>query len=147
MMVWNPGQRCIWFIVLAGACASVAGIPMDARQTAVTQTRAVDLSKLPGPKILITPNAVRTVSADASKLAINPQQYVIARWSNTDVATPPLQSRDSQAVMAGYGFIGVTREGQEIRFRPIIDRRRPGATRGRRRRFGIRACRATGRVG
>jgi hypothetical protein len=85
------------------------------------QTRQVDLRTLKGPKQILSPNATRPVSADVRNVAIRPDQYVLARWAAADMPTKPVHSPDAQAWAVGYGFIGVTQEGQEVRFRPIIE--------------------------
>ena len=98
-----------------------AGLVFAAALTPAAQTRQVDLRTLKGPKQILSPTLTRPVSADTPNVAIRPDQYVLARWAAADMPTKPVRSQDAQAWAVGYGFIGVTREGQEVRFRPIIE--------------------------
>lgn len=111
---------------LAGVSFAVAGAlvadgRLDAQTAPPPQPRAVDVSKLAGPKTVVSATAVRRIPADAAKMTIRPDEYVIARWTAKDLPTTPVQATSNQAVAAGYGFIAITRDGREVRFRPIIE--------------------------
>jgi hypothetical protein len=110
-------RRVAAAVALAAACVCItAGRIED--QTAV---RPIDISKMPGQQILLSQKTARPVADNVAKVTIRPGQYVLSRWTAADLPTRPMQAPGDQAVAANYGFIGVTREGQEIRFRPIIE--------------------------
>ena len=59
--------------------------------------------------------------AETKPVDIRPDDYVVATWNREEIPTAPMQSPGNQAWAVGYGFIGVTRDGREVRFRPIIE--------------------------
>jgi hypothetical protein len=101
--------------VLAVAVLLLATTPASA------QARDVNVRALAGPKHVLSRDNVRPVAADVANIRIRPDQYVLARWAAEDLPTTPVRSPDAKAWAVGFGFIGVTAEGQEVRFRPIVE--------------------------
>lgn len=89
---------------------------------AASPQKRVVLDNLPGDKTVVQGDLeVQRVDRTTKDVALASNQYVVARWKNQDEAIPPVVSRDGKAWSLGFGFIGVTREGQEIHFRPVIE--------------------------
>jgi hypothetical protein len=89
--------------------------------TLEAQSRRVNVAALDGPKQVLAPDSVREVAAGAKEVTIRPDEFVIARWAQTDARTAPVVAQATHAWAVGYGFIGMTRDGREVRFRPIIE--------------------------
>lgn len=85
------------------------------------QERQVDLARLPGPKTVLSSRGVRDVAAGARSVAIRPGEYVVARWASGIRPSTPVVAKEGKAWVLDYGFIGVTREGREVRFRPVVE--------------------------
>jgi hypothetical protein len=85
------------------------------------QERQVDLAKLPGTKTVLSSRGARDVGADVRRAAIRPGEYIVARWANGTRPSTPLVATDGKAWTLEYGFIGVTRDGREVRFRPVVE--------------------------
>ena len=71
---------------------------------------------------IVRPQGTAVAVNPAEKtLAIRPGEYVIGRWKAVNQAVAPMMSPAGQAWSLGFGFIGHTKEGREIRFRPVLE--------------------------
>jgi hypothetical protein len=52
---------------------------------------------------------------------VRPGEYVIGRWRAVSDPVTPTVATEGQAWPIEFGFIGVTREGREVRFRPVVE--------------------------
>src|SRR5262245_34786007 len=100
------------FLVLLAATSS----------TAALQERRVQLKTISGEKTVVRDGAaVRKVSAASSDAPLRANEYVVARWAPREEKIAPIATKAGSAWSVGFGFIGVMPDGQEIRFRPIIE--------------------------
>jgi len=85
--------------------------------------RRVVIDAVSDAKVLRPEGIAVDVRENAREVTIRPGDFVIGRWAGTVRPAVPIASADPEATAtpAGYGFIGVTREGREIRFRPVIE--------------------------
>jgi len=100
------------FLVLLAAAFSNAAL----------QEHRIQLKTITGEKTVVRNGAaVRKVSATSSDAQIRSNEYVVARWAEKEERTTPIATKDGTAWSVGFGFIAVRPDGQEIRFRPIIE--------------------------
>jgi hypothetical protein len=110
------------------ACAVVLAIMLMASvvaaQTNIQGTRAasrqVDLGRIVDAQIVRPQGPATAVSPAAKMLAIRSGEYIVGRWSSLKEAVAPTMP-GGQAWPVEYGFIGVTAEGREVRFRPVLE--------------------------
>jgi hypothetical protein len=96
--------------------------PALARQPAALQERRVQLKTIVGEKTVVRNGAaIRTVSAASSDAPLRSNEYMVARWAAKEEKVAPIATKDGTAWSVGFGFIAVRPDGQEIRFRPIIE--------------------------
>jgi hypothetical protein len=110
--------------LLLFSCWCLASPAVDAQPTraGAVRSKPVDLGRVGGPKTVIANSAaVRRIEADERNVALRSDQYIVARWAARDVETTPTMAAKAKAWSIGFGFIGVTPNGDEIRFRPIIE--------------------------
>lgn len=81
----------------------------------------VELRELSGAKTLLSAEGVRAVGEDVQSVAIRPGEYIIAQWAEETESSTPVLTTDGEAWELPYGFIGVTRAGREVRFRPVVE--------------------------
>lgn len=116
-------------LLLAGVGLAGPAILAQPTRAATQPTRAttvrskpVDLGRVSGSKTVIANSAmVRRVDPNEQNVALRSDQYLVARWAARDTETAPTTSAQAKAWSVGFGFIGVTPVGDEIRFRPIIE--------------------------
>jgi hypothetical protein len=96
--------------------------PALAKQPAAMQERRVQLQTIGGEKTVVRDGtAVRRVSAASSDAPLRANEYMVARWAAKEETVAPIATKDGTAWSVGFGFIAVRPDGQEIRFRPIIE--------------------------
>ena len=89
---------------------------------AALQEHRIQLKTIAGEKTVVRDGtAVRKVSAASSDAQIRSNEYVVARWAEKEEKIAPIAIKDGTAWSVGFGFIAVRPDGQEIRFRPIIE--------------------------
>jgi hypothetical protein len=87
-----------------------------------TVQRQVDLGTAEGDKTVIqNGRMVRRIDRASSNAVLRPNEFIVARWAQENSEVAPMTSGASEAWSLGFGFIGVTPSGQEIRFRPVIE--------------------------
>jgi hypothetical protein len=102
----------VTFIVLLAAAVSNAAL----------QEHRIQLKTIAGEKTVVrNGTAVRKVPAASSDAQIRSNEYVVARWAEKEEKIAPIATKDGTAWSVGFGFIAVRPDGQEIRFRPIIE--------------------------
>lgn len=114
-------------VLFAAALISVAGPrqgpAVRARTKAVVAPQRVEVGTVPGEKTVVRNGdlLIRKVDPSVKDMTLAANEYVVARWSKEDEKVPPVSVRDGEARLGGFGFIAVTRDGQEVRFRPVIE--------------------------
>ena len=89
---------------------------------AALQEHRIQLKTVAGEKTVVRDGtAVRKVSAASADAQIRSNEYVVARWAEKEEKIAPIATKDGTAWSVGFGFIAVKPDGQEMRFRPIIE--------------------------
>ncbi|MGH9163474.1 MAG: hypothetical protein ACRD2X_26240, partial [Vicinamibacteraceae bacterium] len=70
---------------------------------------------------VLSRRGVRDVGTETRSVAIGSGEYVIASWAKGAQPSSPAVATDGKAWQLPYGFIGVTRDGREVRFRPVVE--------------------------
>lgn len=83
--------------------------------------RRIDLGAFPGPRTMLSAEGVRELDPGARHETIRPGEYIVVRWAEEARPSIPAGLVGSEAWALPYGFIGVTREGREVRFRPVVE--------------------------
>jgi hypothetical protein len=92
------------------------------RVTAASPPQKVKLETIPGEKTVVSGDLMmRKIAASSKDAELKMNEYVVARWASKDEKIPPIAAREGSAWKAGFGFIGINRAGQEVRFRPVIE--------------------------
>ena len=100
------------FLVLLAAAFSNAAL----------QEHRIQLKTVAGEKTVVrNGTAVRKVPAASADAQIRSNEYVVARWAEKEEKIAPIATKDGTAWSVGFGFIAVKPDGQEMRFRPIIE--------------------------
>ena len=129
MRTWNaidpsygvPGLGRI-LIVLAVAAGFELAEAQPTTPTLSPRPRVVNVGTIQGAKTVIRQGTmVRRVDPIAEDALLRPDELIVARWAAADGETAPTAPGSTKAWSAGFGFIGITREGHEVRFRPIIE--------------------------
>src|SRR5262245_53089454 len=84
--------------------------------------KRVQLGTVSGEKTVVRGDvSTRKIEASAKETEIRSNEFIVARWAKQEVRIPPIAAQTGDAWSVGFGFIGVTPEGREIRFRPVIE--------------------------
>jgi hypothetical protein len=96
-------------------------VPVPLPAQPATATREVDLQRLEGPRTVLSRDAARKLDPEAARVTLRPGEYVVGQWTGGAAPVKPAVAPDGQAWVLEFGFIGVTQDGREIRFRPVIE--------------------------
>src|SRR5262245_14070495 len=105
-------------LVLFGVILTVASPVQQTRKPrpAVISSapQKVKLETVPGDKTGVSGDLMmRKIGASSKEAELRMNEYVVARWAAKDEKIAPVAAREGNAWKAGFGFIGINRDGQE----------------------------------